>query len=257
MTLAARFFVTHQPCRMTTTLTLCAAPRGRETLLERSFPPSSSLSSALEALASASNVSPPYSFKVYNPEGDLLNVTPQRSVGTQPLCVEIEASVIHGLRIKAEQQDVQISGLVKQMTAAASIHLKVCAGQIMQTALGAPFIQTYSVSEPAVQQLAGLARLSPEAFVEQADQLLDRQNNTAAHQQSVEQLDALVVDCQEMITPALRAKHKWESWVVESYAEIKKLLAFQYTFANTKSITASTRSVHRAPRPLPVPRTSP
>ena len=226
--LRKRFLCT-APCRMTT-ITLCAAPRGRETLLERAFPPQHSLKSAVDELASASNVSPPYSFKVFNPDGDLLNVTAQRKVGTQPLSVEIEASVIQALRVKGEQQDKRIAGLEKQMMGAASIHLKICAGQIMQTAFGAPFIQTYShlvrgmVAEPAVVKLAGLAGLSPEAFADVADQLLDRRNNTAAHQTSITQLDELVEACQAMITPALQTKHKWETWTVEKYAEIKKLL---------------------------------
>ena len=115
-------------------LTLCVAPRGRDTA--SSFPPQYSLSSAREALALASNVVPPYSFDVYNSEGDVLNVTPQRKVGTQPLCTEIEAPVIQGLRMKAEQHDLQMAGLVRQMTGAASIHLKVCAGRIMRTTFG-------------------------------------------------------------------------------------------------------------------------
>lgn len=199
--------------------------------MQRAVQPQHYLSEALDSLASASNVSPPWLFKVLNEDGDQLNLTPQRMVGTQPLTVEVEASPVHSLEAKVEHQGSDLAELEQGVTelrkellqltdwmmASAEIHLMTCSAQILKTALGAPFIHTCSrqvqaiTTDPVVVRLAGLAVVTPTKFALQADQLIDRRNNTATHQSSCTQLEANVAACQALMTPALRQKHKWES----------------------------------------------
>eukprot|EP00955_Chlamydomonas_euryale_P029661 312541-Chlamydomonas_euryale.AAC.1 len=61
----------------------------RQQLQVREFVPGDNLLQSLSALANSSNVAPPYTFKVYNPDKDQLSLTSARCVGTQPLEAEV------------------------------------------------------------------------------------------------------------------------------------------------------------------------
>lgn len=132
------------------------------------------------------------------------------------------------------ESDKELKQLQKQHSASATIHLRVIAGQIASTAMGSPLEPTQSQrassfrAQPAVIALAELAGRDPATFVEQINKLLDRRNNTAAHQSSVTMLDEQVATCQELLTPELRVSLKWEAWFVDNYTSIKAKLPDQF-----------------------------
>ena len=83
-------------------------------------------------------------------------------------------------------------------------------------------------TEPSVVKLAELAGVSAAEYAKQADKLIERCNNAAAHEQSCAKLEIEVEACQELITDEMQQKHMWECWVVTHYARIKEAFPTQF-----------------------------
>ena len=171
---------------------------------------------------------PPCDFEVRNAQGDLLNLTSKRCVSKEPLFATVKADAVAAISPKVEKQADEMALLLKAATASGRIQLCACAATIIKTATGAVFETTSSsrisnkVSTPEVTWLATKASLSPPEFAERFDKLLDRRNNSVAHQETGTLLEEEVESCKELLSalPVLRIKHNWEAWVIDVYTEL-------------------------------------
>lgn len=103
-------------------------------------------------------------------------------------------------------------------------NLLICAGQIVDTAMGQPFAETHTAvsrDDPAVIDLAKIAGKDAGTFAAALSGVLNRRNNSAAHASSCSMLDEQVNLISNCITPQLRNNHKWECWLVENYKKVK------------------------------------
>eukprot|EP00798_Chlamydomonas_sp_ICE-L_P006061 gene6061-biopygen1183 len=197
-------------------------------LAKQTFKPVDNLQDSLYMLASSSNVPPPWDFEVRNTQGDLLNLTSTRCVSKEPLFATVKADAVAAISAKVEKQADELALLLKAATASGRIQLCACAATVIKAATGAVFETTSSsrisnkVSTPEVTWLATKASLSPPEFSERFDKLLDRRNNSVAHQETGPLLEEEVESCKELLSalPVLRIKHHWEAWVIDVYTEL-------------------------------------
>eukprot|EP00798_Chlamydomonas_sp_ICE-L_P000965 gene965-biopygen2302 len=196
-------------------------------LAKQTFKDVDNLQNSLYMLASSSNVPPPWEFEVRNAQGDLLNLTSTRCVSKEPLFATVKADAVAAISAKVEKQANELALLLKAATASGKIQICACAATVIKAATGAVFETTSSsrisnnVSTPEVTWLATKASLSPSEFAERFDKLLNRRNNSVAHQETGPLLEE-VESCKELLSalPVLRIKHHWEAWVIDVYTEL-------------------------------------
>eukprot|EP00798_Chlamydomonas_sp_ICE-L_P023386 gene23386-biopygen13643 len=197
-------------------------------LAKQTFKPVDNLQDSLYMLASSSNVPPPWDFEVRNAQGDLLNLTSTRCVSTEPLFATVKADAVAAISAKVEKQADELALLLKAATASGKIQLCAFLATVIKAATGAVFETTSSsrisnkVSTPEVTWLATKASLLPPEFAERFDKLLDRRNNSVAHQETGPLLEEEVESCKELLSalPVLRIKHHREAWVIDVYTEL-------------------------------------
>eukprot|EP00798_Chlamydomonas_sp_ICE-L_P014883 gene14883-biopygen23924 len=183
-------------------------------LAKQTFKPVDNLQDSLYMLASSTNVPPPWDFEVRNTQGDLMNLTSTRCVSKEPLFATVKADAVAAISAKVEKQADELELLLKAATASCRIQLCACAATVIKAATGAVFETTSSsrisnkVSTPEVTWLATKASLSPPEFSERFDKLLDRRNNSIAHQETGPLLEEEVESCKELLSalPVLRIK---------------------------------------------------
>eukprot|EP00798_Chlamydomonas_sp_ICE-L_P026674 gene26674-biopygen3958 len=146
----------------------------------------------------------------------------------EPLFATVKADAVAAISAKVEKQADELALLLKAATASGKIQLCACAATVIKAATGAVFETTSisrisnKVSTPEVTWLATKASLSPHEFSERFDKLLDRRNNSVAHQDTDPLLEEEVESCKELLSalPVLRIKYHWEAWVIDVYTEL-------------------------------------
>eukprot|EP00798_Chlamydomonas_sp_ICE-L_P008458 gene8458-biopygen3806 len=211
-------------------------------LAKQTFKPVDNLQDSLYMLASSSNVPPPWDFEVRNTQGDLLNLTSTRCVSKEPLFATVKADAVAAISAKVKKQADELALLLKAATASGKIQLCACAATVIKAATGAVF-ETTSISRisnkgstPEVTWLATKASLSPHEFSERFDKLLDRRNNSVAHQDTDPLLEEEVESCKELLSalPVLRIKYHWEGLGHRFYTELAAAFPLRFPLDYTR-----------------------
>jgi hypothetical protein len=222
-----------------TVLTLTSAPSLACQLAEKSFPPDGDLNEAVNELAKLSGLPQPWSLQVFNDFGDVINVMPGRSVGTDPLRVQIVSTEVESLKATVANLTKQVAANDKATAVANTPRLCNLAAMILlHSASDVSGATSRTTTTDYFYKLGaghagitGIAthiknatniRMSLSEVISILDKVV-QQRNATIHPGSVADLDREVAELADAITPALKAKCFWECFIVENYSMFKTL----------------------------------
>lgn len=178
-------------------------------------------------------------YDVLSQEEDIINVTPHRCLGTQPLIVAVTSQLGSVVAAQAETlgaHSTELQALRRAVTALARAPFTLTATQILRVALGIEGFKEMGcdqakarVGSATIISLSGLKGVDAMALATSIDHLIVRRNNKVGHQMSVQQLDDEVQVCQALISNPVRTAYPLESWAIEHYQDIKDLAPEQFS----------------------------
>lgn len=204
------------------------------------FPATANLEQSLNALAISSNVAPPYTFRVYNPDRDQLNLTSGRCVGAQPLEAEVETAPLQArvlsleadvAKLKADSAAIMAANAAimaanadlwapRVRNLAAQLLLLACGRETLRTT-ETDYFRQLGVQHESVCALATDMAVAPAQVVTHADGVIAC-HNAQIHFGDLAQLEQEVQEVQRNITPQLEACCRWECKFINAYSCIKE-----------------------------------